>query len=88
MTKSLFHILSAVWSLLVWSIPISSCTDDLKSSQTTDRIHFTSAIDNTWTSLATFFRATKIGIWTTWQIDRHGAFSVRPIRDQIVYKLN
>lgn len=63
MTKSLFHILSAVWSLLVWSIPISSCTDDLKSSQTTDRIHFTSAIDNTWTSLATFFRATKIGIW-------------------------
>ena len=53
MTKSLFHILSAVWSLLVWSILISSCTDDLKSSQTTDRIHFTSDIDNTWTSLAT-----------------------------------
>ena len=53
MTKSLFHTLSAAWSLLVWSILISSCTDDLKSSQTTDRIRFTSAIDNTWTSLAT-----------------------------------
>lgn len=43
MTKSLFHTLSAAWSLLVWSILISSCTDDLKSSQTTDRIQPPSA---------------------------------------------